>query len=635
MASFWLQNLFSYSLQIAIVAAGGAVLLRLLRIRVPNIRVLCGQALIAACLLLPAIQPRLPGKNNAGTVQILTGPVTIAQSQHRPQAAPIPMATIVLVLMGAGILVRAGMLGLGFWRIRRYRHMSTFVPGAFENLQRRLGVVADFHISADVPGPVTFGFFRPVIFMPESCMMNESIACHELVHVRRRDWLFTVAEECILSVFWFHPAMWWLVAEIQLAREEAVDREVVVLLNTRELYLESLLKLAAAKAGFDLVPASPFLRKRHLKKRVASLLKEVSMSKLRLSSSMTAFAAALVLAGWLGVKSFPLQAAPQEKQDSKIDAPGVAVQPGLVAVLHRTAVAYPKDALAKRIQGTVVVEVSLAGTGTVLDARVVSGPEELRKAALQSVLQWHFNVESQSSAKTQVTVDFRLPEPPVTPFNAGVIGGIVGGIPVGVTGGVPGGVPGGIPGGVSATEIPVVDRVILRMPESLKQRLESRLPVREGDRLTEAALNDLSAAVRDVDEHLSVSLQPGTSGDRRSSTVVISLPESVAPVVPGRIRVGGNVQAMNLIRKVTPVYPPLAKQARIQGVVRFTVTIGKDGTVQDVQLVSGHPLLVAVAQDAVWQWQYKPTLLNGQPVDVVTSVDVNFTLSADPEPSQQ
>jgi len=472
------------------------------------------------------------------------------------------------------------------------------MPGAFETLQRRTGAVADFRVSPDVPGPVTFGFFRPVILMPENCMLNDSIACHELVHVRRRDWLFTVVEECILSVFWFHPAMWWLVAEIQLAREEAVDREVVLLLNTREQYLESLLTLAAAKAGLDLVPASPFLRKRHLKRRVASLLKEVSMSKLRLSSSMAALTAALVLAAWLGVKSFPLQAAPQEKQDSKIDAPGVAVQPSPVAVMHRTPVTYPKDALAKRIQGTVVVEVTLTATGTVSDAHVVSGPEELRKAALQSVLQWHFRSDAQVSTKTQVTVDFHLPEPAPAEIRA-------------------------LPAPVPVAEEPlVVDRVILRVPEPLKQKLESRLTLREGDRLTQVAISDLSAAVLDVDEHLNVSVQ--------GTVVVISLPDTAAPITPGKIRVGGNVQQMNLIRKVTPVYPALAKQARIQGVVRFTITIGKDGTVQDIQLISGHPLLVSTAQNAVSQWQYKPTLLNGDPVDVVTQVDVNFTLAPDP-----
>jgi periplasmic protein TonB len=94
-----------------------------------------------------------------------------------------------------------------------------------------------------------------------------------------------------------------------------------------------------------------------------------------------------------------------------------------------------------------------------------------------------------------------------------------------------------------------------------------------------------------------------------------------------RIRVGGNVQQANLIRKVQPVYPQLAKQARVQGSVHFTAIIGKDGTIQNLQLIGGHPLLVQAAQDAVKQWLYKPTLLNGEPVEVVTQIDVNFTLS--------
>ena len=82
-----------------------------------------------------------------------------------------------------------------------------------------------------------------------------------------------------------------------------------------------------------------------------------------------------------------------------------------------------------------------------------------------------------------------------------------------------------------------------------------------------------------------------------------------------------------MIKKVTPTYPPLAKQARIQGTVRFNAVIGKDGTIQNLTVVSGHPLLVPAATDAVKQWVYKPTLLNGEPVEVITQIDVNFTLS--------
>ena len=96
---------------------------------------------------------------------------------------------------------------------------------------------------------------------------------------------------------------------------------------------------------------------------------------------------------------------------------------------------------------------------------------------------------------------------------------------------------------------------------------------------------------------------------------------------PKRIRVGGQVEGAKLIFQPKPEYPPLAKMARIQGTVRLEAIISKDGTIQDLKVVSGHPLLVKSALEAVQRWRYQPTLLNGEPVEVVTEVDVNFTLS--------
>jgi protein TonB len=103
--------------------------------------------------------------------------------------------------------------------------------------------------------------------------------------------------------------------------------------------------------------------------------------------------------------------------------------------------------------------------------------------------------------------------------------------------------------------------------------------------------------------------------------------EAPKPATPQRIKVGGNVQAAKLMKQPKPVYPPLAKQARIQGVVRLNAVIGKDGTIQNLTAASGHPLLVPAAMEAVKQWVYQPTLLNGEPVEVITQIDVNFTLS--------
>jgi len=103
--------------------------------------------------------------------------------------------------------------------------------------------------------------------------------------------------------------------------------------------------------------------------------------------------------------------------------------------------------------------------------------------------------------------------------------------------------------------------------------------------------------------------------------------EEGKPVTPQRIRVGGNVQSAKLVRQPRPNYPPLAKQARISGIVKLSAVISKDGTIKELQVISGHPLLVPAALEAVKQWVYQPTLLNGEPVEVQTQIDVNFTLS--------
>ena len=97
--------------------------------------------------------------------------------------------------------------------------------------------------------------------------------------------------------------------------------------------------------------------------------------------------------------------------------------------------------------------------------------------------------------------------------------------------------------------------------------------------------------------------------------------------VQGRIRQGGNVTAASLINRVQPVYPPLARQTRISGTVRLHAIIGKNGGVEQLEVISGHPLLVQSALDAVRQWRYRPTQLNGEAVEVDTTIDVIFSLN--------
>lgn len=103
-------------------------------------------------------------------------------------------------------------------------------------------------------------------------------------------------------------------------------------------------------------------------------------------------------------------------------------------------------------------------------------------------------------------------------------------------------------------------------------------------------------------------------------------PAPPPPATPERIRVGGNVQAANLIHQVMPMYPEIAKTAHIQGTVVLHAIIAKDGTIMQLQYISGPPLLMRSAMAAVQQWRYRPTLLNGEPVQVDTTISVVFTL---------
>jgi protein TonB len=110
--------------------------------------------------------------------------------------------------------------------------------------------------------------------------------------------------------------------------------------------------------------------------------------------------------------------------------------------------------------------------------------------------------------------------------------------------------------------------------------------------------------------------------------IISSTPVAVPKVAtPQRVRVSQGVSQGLLVHRVQPMYPPLARQARIQGTVILQAEISKDGTIENLRLISGHPMLAPSAIEAVKQWRYKPYFLNGEPVAVETQITVNFTLA--------
>jgi TonB family protein len=259
----------------------------------------------------------------------------------------------------------------------------------------------------------------------------------------------------------------------------------------------------------------------------------------------------------------------------------------------------------KGISGGVVVAVTVNDKGDVTDANIVSGPDELRKAVLSSVLNWHFAMDPVmvNGQERPVPHSFEV----AIMFNPGAPMAVI------------------QQPNTSARHRPMmIDRIdTSALPQTLRERVDAAIPVRSGQMLTDEGLDETTKALRAIDSHLRV--RGAIKNNETTTDLYVTLAPNTNPV--DRIKVGGNAQAMNLIQKVTPKYPPDAKAARVQGTVRMQAAIGKDGHILDLEVINGDPLLVPSALEAVRQWVYKPTLLNGEPVEVVTQIDVNYTLS--------
>src|SRR5579863_1760407 len=394
MTSIWFHNVIAYGLQATLVVGGGALLAYLLRMRTPAAKLAYLQSLLLICLLLPLVEPWRAREYQSPVAITGRSPQLAAARVYRsdtPPPRPFPVADAVLLILAGGTAVRFLWLALGCWSLRRYRAASSGsdrVAGAVRAAQQRLGIRAIFSISDKIAGPITFGLRHPLILLPASFLdmepwAQEAIACHELIHVRRRDWLFTVLEELVLTVFWFHPALWWLTQQIRLAREQVVDREVIHITNARDQYLETLVAVARLTKSLRPAPATLFLRRRYLVERVAAVLTESSMSKRRLISCLLTGLCAVLLIARMSVMLFPLQGRAQEpspKAGQRVEP--VTIERGDEGLLHRPLIVYPRRAIEQRVEGSVVLEINIDDRGLVSDARVLSGPDQLRRATL-------------------------------------------------------------------------------------------------------------------------------------------------------------------------------------------------------------------------------------------------------------
>jgi protein TonB len=305
-------NFAAYCAQVAILVAVCAGLPRLLRISSPTIQHAFWRLVLAVCLVIPIVQPRQPHV----MVFVAAPPATSASTLSAapaPAPAPPPVGTdwmrVAALVIGVGVVLRLGWIAAGLLRLRRLRRNGVEPVLGFDEVRKAIGAT---HVpicwSTLTPHPVTFGARWPIVLLPIALKSvdeaaQRAVVAHELHHAKRHDWLWTIAEEVVRAVFWFHPAMWWLISRVQLARETVVDELSILTTNARRAYLDTLLAFAD---DTGLRSSTAFSARRQLFHRVMLLSKEGTMSSIRIATASCVLAAALAAGTWTAVSAFPL-----------------------------------------------------------------------------------------------------------------------------------------------------------------------------------------------------------------------------------------------------------------------------------------------------------------------------------------
>lgn len=386
-ATAFAADLAAYVLQSSLILGVGLLLPALFRLRDPRALLLYGQGLLAALLLLPLLQPE-PVRTTFYAEMTVTGE-WLGQLAETGGSGSGTLLLAVLGVLGVGLLLRLAWLGLGLLTLRSWRRgarPARLAPEVLE-IADAVGARALLLVSGRVKTPVTFGWRSPVVLLPAGFpelppATQRGVLCHELLHVRRRDWLAALFEEGMRALLWFHPGVWLLLARIALSREQVVDGEAVRLTGSRRAYLEALRTFAGP---WQAVPGLPFLHRGHLLQRVTHLCKEVPMSRPRIATLVTAFAGLLALTAFLAVLAFPMAGTAWAAGPLRVEGD---VKPP--KVVNKVQPEYPESA--RDAKGTVVLEIVIDEQGRVRNPAVAesSGNADLDRSALDTIAQWTF-----------------------------------------------------------------------------------------------------------------------------------------------------------------------------------------------------------------------------------------------------
>ena len=335
-----------------------------------------GRLLLLLCLVLPFLQsPQTVDSESLVQPSVSATAEAAAPDEARPvRGISWNDVTVLvpLVLLG-GATLRLTWIAFGLVRLRRFRRAGEAIPlNSDENvLQNALGTRAEIRYAGGLQHPVTFGVISPVVLLPPEVRrcpleIRRAVVCHELLHVRRKDWAWLVGEETIRAVLWFHPAIWWLISQIQAAREEVVDELAVSTTGNRRAYMEALLAFSDTSAP---APAPAFGQRYRLFQRIARISKESVMSRKHLVLSCATIALIVIIGSRYAVAAFPLQQraiGPQEQQAATI-TPENPIPRRVYAVMPT----YPQQLVQSGLQAFVTAQVVIDNSGRVVETRRV------------------------------------------------------------------------------------------------------------------------------------------------------------------------------------------------------------------------------------------------------------------------
>ena len=579
-------NIAAHIAQTTFVIGSALVMLAVIRITAPGVRYLLLRVLLVLCLVLPLLQPKVvltAVDDSAVWLDVSRAGVSLPWQNRKTAGAGrsdandaahsrvVPAwAAWVLLALVAGAALRLSWIALGLVRVRQLRTAGEPAPSTadYDELQICIGTQAEVRFVAQLEQPVTFGVVRPVVLLPAilrqlPMSMQRAVLAHELWHVRRYDWSWVLFEELVRAVLWFQPAIWVLVSRIQAAREEAVDELAILATGSRRSYLDALVTFADRPSVFA---AAAFARRRHLVQRMLMISREHVMSSTWVVVCSAALAAVVAGASWYSIEAFPLTTQAQAPRDRLLPPPPPPP---------------PPSGDANQMEAALLKEVK--------EQPNAGNYHALGVLYFERAFRW---TSLTPEEKSKLIADGLAAEDSALSYDPDYVDALI------------------------------YKNLLLRLQAQLETNPAERTRIiEEADRLRSRAM--AMRKQQPVTTH-----RPGTAPPPPPPPPPPPDEPANWPMVDGEvpIRVGGNIARPTKTRDVKPVYPPEALSTRVSGVVILEATIDREGKVRDARVLQSVPLLDAAAIEAVRQWEFTPTLLNGVPKPVIMTLTINFTL---------